>query len=224
MWEVSYRITPEEGYFDSGEPYLWDAGVYFQAIQSIEFVEDGSVVILYEVEGDVEAMKEVFDAAPEKTLGYSVSADTEPTVAQLWFDPDEKLRTLFDVHQSFGVSMQFPIRYVSHDPASIEVVETGPQEQLRKRIEQTRDVASVHINHVHRHEPGTKQQFSELTARQQDVLRTAVELGYYQIPRETTQQDIADELDCSKSVVGQHLRRIEAELVSSVVPSSIDDV
>lgn len=222
MWEVSYRMTPDRGYFDSGEQYLWDAGLYLQSIQSIEFVEDGSVVIVYEVEGDPDVLREVLDAAPEKIIDYSIGQESEPVVAQLWFYPDETLEALFDVHRSFGVSMQFPLQYVSHDPASVEIVETGPREQLRDRIERTREHATVHINHVHRHEPGTHQLFSTLTDRQQEVLRTAAELGYYRIPRQTTQQEIADELGCSKSVVGQHLRRIEATLVTAAIPEPVD--
>jgi predicted DNA binding protein len=51
-------------------------------------------------------------------------------------------------------------------------------------------------------------------------LQAAVEAGYYQIPRESIHREIADDLGCSKSVVGQHLRRVEAALVSSVTPDS----
>ena len=218
MWEVSYRITPESGYFDEGETVLWDAGIALESIRSMEFVEDGSVVVVYEVGGDAETLRSCLDAAPEKIIDYSITEDSDPLVAQLWLYPDETLEQLLGVHRSFGVSVEFPISYVGQDPATIELVETGPRNELRDRIEQTREIADVHINHVHRHKPGTQQLFRELTDRQQEVLQAAVEAGYYQIPREATHQTIADELGCSKSVVGQHLRRVEATLVSSVVP------
>jgi predicted DNA binding protein len=222
MWEVSYRITPEQGYFDRGETALWDAGVYLESIRSMEFVEDGSVVIVYEIDGEAAALQDCLDAAPEKIIDYSITEDSDPLVAQLWLYPDESLEQLLSVHQSFGVSVEFPIEYVSQDPSTIEIVETGPRNELRDRIDQTREVADIHINHVHRHEPGSEQLFRELTDRQQEVLRTAVEQGYYQIPREATHQQIADVLGCSKSVVGQHLRRIEAALVSSIMPAEHD--
>lgn len=224
MWEVSYRITPEQGYFDRGETVLWDAGVYLESIRSMQFVEDGSVVMVYEIDGDGEALRDCLDAADEKIIEYSITEDSDPLVAQLWLYPDDTLEQLLDVHQSFGVSVEFPIDYVSLDPATIEIVETGPRDELRDRIEQTREVANIHINHVHRHEPGSEQLFRELTDRQQEVLQTAVEAGYYRIPREATHQDIADELGCSKSVVGQHLRRVEATLVSSVIPETDEDL
>lgn len=223
MWEVSYRITPEQGYFDRGETFLWDAGIYLESIRSMEFVEDGSVVMVYEVDGEAESLGSCLDTAPEKIIEYSITEDSDPLVAQLWLYPDDTLEQLLDVHQSFGVSVEFPIDYISQDPATIEIVETGPRNELRDRIEQTREVANVHINHVHRHEPGSQQLFRELTDRQQEVLQVAFEAGYYEIPRETTHQEIADELGCSKSVVGQHLRRVESALVSSVMPGDDED-
>lgn len=219
MWEVSYTISPREGYFDRGEIAFWQAGVTLESIRSIEFVADGSVVIVYEVQGSEAAVHEALDGDTDKLVEYTISEDSDPLIVQVWFHPEDPLQTLLDVHQSFGVSVEFPIKYVSQDPSTIEIVETGPREELRGRIEDTRGVADVDINYIHRHNPDSEQAFRELTDRQQEVLQTAVELGYYQIPRQTTHQEIADELGCSKSVVGQHLRRVESSLVGSVVPN-----
>lgn len=219
MWEVSYTITPEQGYFDEGERYLWEAGVYLESIRSMEFVADGSIVLVYEVDGSVEALRRCLDAAPEKIIEYSITEETEPLVTQIRFHPDEPLERLLDVHKAYGVTVEFPITYTEQDPATVEIVETGPREELRARIERTRSVADVHINHVHRHDPSSEQLFRELTERQQEVLQAAAELGYYRIPREATHEEIAEELGCSKSVVGQHLRRVESALVSSVLPA-----
>lgn len=218
MWEVSYTISPTEGYFDRGEITFWNAGVTLESIRSIEFVADGSVVIVYEVDGSASAVHEALDEDTDKLVEYTISEDSEPLIVQVWFHPDDPLETLLEVHQSFGVSVEFPIKYVSQNPSAIEIVETGPRDELRGRIEDTRGVADVDINYIHRYNPDSEQAFRELTDRQQEVLQTAVELGYYQIPRETTHQEIAEELGCSKSVVGQHLRRVEASLVGSVVP------
>lgn len=221
MWEVSYTITPEQGYFDEGERFLWDAGVYLESIRSMEFVADGSVVLVYEVDGSLEALRRCLEAASGKIVDYTISEESDPLVAQLRFHPDEPLETLLDVHQSYGVTVEFPITYTEWDPATVEIVETGPREELRARIERTRSIADIHINHVHRHDPNSEQPFRELTERQQEVLRAAAELGYYRIPREATHEEIADELGCSKSVVGQHLRRVESALVSSILPSDL---
>ena len=57
MWEVSYTITPDRGYFDSGERALAAAGVHLESIHSIDFVLDDTVVIVYEVSGSVAAVE-----------------------------------------------------------------------------------------------------------------------------------------------------------------------
>lgn len=219
MWEVSYVITPDQGYFDRAEPILWEAGVQLESIRSMEFVSDGTVVIVYEIDGSVAALRGCLEGASEKVVEYVVAEDCDPIVVQIRFHPDETLQQLLSVQRSFGVSVQFPIRYIRQDPATVEIVEIGPQEELNGRIRETRTLSSIHIQHVHPYDPTTRRRFAELTERQQEVLCTAVRTGYYRVPRETTHEDLAEELNCCASTVGQHLRRIEAQLVASILPT-----
>jgi predicted DNA binding protein len=46
-----------------------------------------------------------------------------------------------------------------------------------------------------------------LTARQRETLRLAHERGYFEIPREVTLDDLADELGVSNQAVSERLRR-----------------
>lgn len=52
-----------------------------------------------------------------------------------------------------------------------------------------------------------------LTDRQRDAVRVAIELGYYDVPREATSEDVADELDCATSTAAEHLRKAESKVV-----------
>ena len=56
----------------------------------------------------------------------------------------------------------------------------------------------------------------ELTARQREVLSLAIEAGYYEIPRETTSEQLGAELGISRRAVDDHLRRIERKLLSAL--------
>jgi predicted DNA binding protein len=51
-----------------------------------------------------------------------------------------------------------------------------------------------------------------LTPAQEACLRTALELGYFEIPREASSESVADELGISKSAFLERLRRAEAAL------------
>ncbi len=56
-----------------------------------------------------------------------------------------------------------------------------------------------------------------LTDHQQEALRTAYELGYFDIPRRASLEDVADELDISSSSVSERLRRAQTQLIQETV-------
>ncbi|WP_101295983.1 helix-turn-helix domain-containing protein [Halegenticoccus soli] len=52
-----------------------------------------------------------------------------------------------------------------------------------------------------------------LTQRQREVVRTAYEMGYYEVPRRVSTADVASELDVDQSTVSEHLQRAERNLL-----------
>ncbi|WP_268899097.1 bacterio-opsin activator domain-containing protein [Haloarcula rubra] len=56
----------------------------------------------------------------------------------------------------------------------------------------------------------------KLTDRQQAVLENAYEAGYFDWPRESTAEEVADRLDISSSTLHQHLRLAEWKLLSTL--------
>lgn len=61
---------------------------------------------------------------------------------------------------------------------------------------------------------GRERPLDELTDRQREVIRTAYDEGYYEVPREVTTDDIAAELGVDPSTVAEHLQRAERNLLS----------
>jgi hypothetical protein len=57
----------------------------------------------------------------------------------------------------------------------------------------------------------------ELTDRQREVIETAWEMGYYEVPRGVSSEEIADELDLDPSTVTEHLQRAERNLLGQVL-------
>lgn len=58
---------------------------------------------------------------------------------------------------------------------------------------------------------------ASLTDRQREVLRTAYENGYYDVPRGTTTNELAEELGVDGSTVSEHLQRAERNLVAAAL-------
>lgn len=60
---------------------------------------------------------------------------------------------------------------------------------------------------------GPERPLDDLTPRQREVVETAWELGYYEVPREATADDVAAELGLDGSTVTEHLQRAERNLL-----------
>ena len=59
-----------------------------------------------------------------------------------------------------------------------------------------------------------------LTDQQHEALRTAYELGYFDIPRRASLQEVAAELDISASSVSERLRRAQTRLIEETVATT----
>jgi PAS domain S-box-containing protein len=69
-------------------------------------------------------------------------------------------------------------------------------------------------NHDHLEREGDRSPLSALTDRQREILRAAYLSGYYDWPRETTAEDLADSLGIASPTLHQHLRRAESNFLS----------
>jgi DNA-binding CsgD family transcriptional regulator len=61
---------------------------------------------------------------------------------------------------------------------------------------------------------GTDRPLDDLTPRQREVLETAWDAGYFEVPREASTADVARELDLDDSTVSEHLQRAERNLLA----------
>ncbi|WP_138004435.1 helix-turn-helix domain-containing protein [Halalkalirubrum salinum] len=59
-----------------------------------------------------------------------------------------------------------------------------------------------------------------LTDRQHEALRIAYELGYFDIPRQASLEDVAAELDITPSSVSERLRRAQTQLIEETVATT----
>ena len=90
----------------------------------------------------------------------------------------------------------------------------GPQEAIAGTVgEYEAEGASPEIRRLGGYDGGERP-LAELTDRQREVVETAYEAGYYEVPREATAAEVAAELDLDASTVVEHLQRAERNLMS----------
>ncbi len=58
---------------------------------------------------------------------------------------------------------------------------------------------------------------NQLTEKQRDVLITAYKMGYYDVPRRGSSQDIAKKLGLVDATVVEHLRKAEQRLIRHII-------
>lgn len=220
MRYVTYVITPPRGYFDRGAERLRERGVTFESIRHIDQLNDGSIITQKVVRDGQEDISQILEGAGPSIIDYQLTDDGDTTILQLHYQPSDLTQELLTIHDRYAVLLEYPLEYTGSENRSLRVAEIGREAVLRRVIEETQAIVDVEIERLGSYDPSEDRPFADLTDRQREVLRVAVEEGYYEEPRQVTYADIAARLDCSAGTVGQHLRRIEAKLMPTVISGS----
>jgi predicted DNA binding protein len=101
---------------------------------------------------------------------------------------------------------------VGDDGATMSLV--GPQAAIAGTVgEYEAEGASPELRRLGGYDGGERP-LAELTDRQREVVESAYEAGYYEVPREATATEVAAELDLDSSTVVEHLQRAERNLMA----------
>jgi DNA-binding CsgD family transcriptional regulator len=93
----------------------------------------------------------------------------------------------------------------------------GPHDAVSGQIREYEDAGvSPALERIGRYE-GPEYPLDELTDRQREVIETAWELGYYEVPKEVSADEVAAELDLNPSTVTEHLQRAERNLLGQLL-------
>lgn len=96
--------------------------------------------------------------------------------------------------------------------ATLSIV--GPHDAIRGTLDEYRSSGmSPSLRRITSYN-GVKQPLDRLTDRQREVIQTAYEMGFYEVPRETSTEAVAAELEIDPSTVAEHLQRAERNLLS----------
>ncbi|WP_121821007.1 bacterio-opsin activator domain-containing protein [Halostella salina] len=119
-----------------------------------------------------------------------------------------------------------PLSVVVDVPAGTDVREYV--DRLRERYDAVELRGRRNVERgVHTREAVIRDLFDALTERQLEVLRTAFLAGFFEWPRETTGEGVAELLDVSQPTVNRHLRvaqqRLLAELFAVEPPAAVRD-
>lgn len=169
--------------------------------------------ILHYVVGDVNALENAMQDIPE-VVGYDVERiDKHSCYVYIRDATTDALQELFEPITAGGLVVVPPIKYEPDGTVLFSIF--GPDDELQDGFENISLPIDVTIEAVGGLAGTTATVDALLTDRQREVVKTAVELGYYDIPRTASQEEIATELDCASSTTAEHLRKAEARVLQA---------
>lgn len=192
-----------------------DPVVEREEIYHLNVLADESVVLLARVSGDVESATRLLEERPE-ILGYSLSSgEAHGGLLYVHARPPPEIKQFLTLPRTHEVFFDFPLESTSD--GRLRVVMLGEtNEILQDALAEVPAELDATVERIGSYPDAGETITSVLTERQQEVLEVALELGYYDVPRQATHNDIAERLDLSVGTVGEHLQKIEARVFNTL--------
>jgi predicted DNA binding protein len=187
-----------------------------EGVTHFDLMSDGTTLILYRLEGPAEEMEALLEDE-ESALSYDVfEIEGDGIRAHVHFAPDTLVNALIHLKDEYDLIIDPPLEI--DDDGGLHMSVAGDPDNIREAAMMRPETVDIQLEETEDGDVDMVDITSLLTDRQQEVLAVAMEKGYYDIPREATNEDIAADLDCSTSTVGEHLRKIESRIISVVGP------
>lgn len=164
--------------------------------------------ILHYVVGDTAALEKAMQEIPA-VIGYDMEPIDERSCYVYVRDATtDSLQEMFGPLSTGGLIAVPPVEYEPDGTVVFSLF--GPDDEIQDAIDGFSVPVDVAIEEVGSLGSTAATIGATFTDRQREVAETAVHLGYYDIPRSASQEDIAAELDCAPSTIAEHLRKVEA--------------
>jgi DNA-binding CsgD family transcriptional regulator len=208
-------VNPDEGWSGFGQVVADDPGVTREAIHQLELMADGSVVMLYELSGDHDRIHELLDEHFDADAS-EISEIAGNLLVYAHHDPSPTVDGLLRIPRELGIVVDTPLEFTRDGGIGLTLV--GEEADIRQAIAAVPESVTHTVERTGNYRPDRERLFAELTDRQQEILLTALEMGYYEQPRRATSEELAEQLDCTKTTVGEHLRKAEEKVLTGIAP------
>ena len=106
------------------------------------------------------------------------------------------------------------------DETGFDLSVIGSQEEIGESIAAVDEAGMTALLERLTDYRGSSQTVDCLTDRQREVVETAHEMGYYDVPRTASSEAVAEEVGLDPSTVAEHLQRAERNLMDRVLDDS----
>jgi hypothetical protein len=214
MRYVKVVLVPDGDEFHPAAGVLaGESAVTREAIDHVNLLNDGTAVTLSRLRGDPDRLVEILEATAA-VIRFDVSETGGALQAYTHFEPNETTLALLELTREHELVLDTPVEY--GPDGSLRVAVIGEDDVVQSAVAAVPEGVRLELEQLSDYEPEQRELSSLLTARQHEILDAAVEVGYYEAPRDATHEDVADRVGVSTTTVGEHLRKIEARLLSEL--------
>jgi len=215
MRYLNLVLSPSDGTFHPVEEMVADnPDIHRGQVHHINLLSDETVAALYAIDGDGDVLRGALAESGE-ILSYDViRVDDDSYHVYVHVRQGEPVVGLLSIVDDRRLIVDTPMEFVD---GGVSATVIGEQETLREALDDVPDNVTVDVQRVGEYSPQDDRVLSNLTDRQREVLRVAARLGYYDVPRSATHDEVADELGCAPSTASEHLRKIESKIVGVLV-------
>lgn len=162
-------------------------------------------------EGDVEAFRDALERIPEVIDHEVTPVDEDAWYAYVRDETNPVSRQLFGTFTRGSLLIVPPIEYGGDGTVTFSVF--GPAGEVQDAIDGVPDPIDVEVHEVSGLAATPSGAEGLLSDRQREAIDAALEVGYYEIPREGSQADVAEAMGCAPSTAAEHLRKAEAKVL-----------
>lgn len=219
MRYFDFTLIPSDGGIHPVDRAIGDhRGVTREALMHVNALGDGTGVLLYELRGDPVELVETLESHPAVIDLDLLDVEDGSFHLYLHVEPGEPAGSLMALAQKYALMIDTPLEFTGQ--GSLRTTVVGTHEMLRQALDELPQNVRINVEQIGEYSPDDGDMLASLTDRQLEVFQAAVDLGYYEIPRRATHEDIANLLDCAPSTVDEHLRKAESRVLSSLVGNS----
>lgn len=181
---------------------------------------DGTLSMIFHVEGERPDEYAAALTEADSVAAYELSVRSEHSfylyVRENLRDAD---RRLLDSYRRNDLVIVPPVTYWEDRSMALTLV--GTAEAVQTAVAETPGEVVVDVRSVRPYDAGAVDPLLQLTERQREAVKAAVDNEYYGARREGSVADVAEALDCATATAAEHLRKAERQVMTAVVEGRV---
>lgn len=124
-------------------------------------------------------------------------------------------RLLFELFTQ-GTLLTIPPIALNQDE-TVTLTLVGAQSDIQAVVDELPEAVDLTVEEVGGSQVAIDSIIDSLSSQQRDAIEVAVALGYYDMPRNVTIEQIATEMECATATAAEHLRKAESRIITTLI-------